>query len=255
MCLIFIALKKHPVYKLIVATNRDEFYQRKTAPASWWPEDPEILGGRDLEAGGTWLGVNKNGRMSMVTNFRDPANIRADAPSRGYLVSDYLQSFVAPEEYAQKVAAVKHQYNGFNLIVGDTNTLLYQSNYGDGIAVLTEGIYGLSNHLLDTPWPKVVNGKTAFTEMISDQDLSPKQLLEFLHDERVANDEQLPDTGVGLVRERALSAMFIKTNGYGTRCSTVMLVDYNDNISFTERVYDTETFKYLENNFKFQVTR
>jgi uncharacterized protein with NRDE domain len=254
MCLIFIALKKHPVYKLILATNRDEFYARKTAPASWWPENPDILGGRDLEAGGTWLGMNRNGRLAMVTNFRDLKNIRANAPSRGFLVSDYLESSMPMEAYVDKISGVKNQYNGFNLLAGDTNTLSYQSNYSDGPRWLTEGIYGLSNHLLDTPWPKVANGRKMFGDIISQGEIEVKALMEFLSNEKRATDNELPDTGVGLERERALSSMFIKIDGYGTRCSTVILADYKDNVSFTERVYNTDTFKYLENNFNFHAS-
>jgi uncharacterized protein with NRDE domain len=248
MCLIFISLKEHKDYKLIVAANRDEFYNRKTLPADFWSDDPSILGGRDLEAGGTWLAMNKLGRLSMITNFRDPKNIDPKAPSRGALVSDYLKAEVDPHLYLKKIEPKAKAYNGFNLLVGDINDLWYLSNYKDGIEQLSPGIHGLSNHLLDTPWPKVEKGKLDFHELISAK-FSYDDLFKFLFNDKVADDDKLPDTGVGLERERVLSSMFIKSPGYGTRCSTVILVDHQDNVFFAERVYDLVTFDFTEKTF------
>jgi uncharacterized protein with NRDE domain len=248
MCLIFISLREHKDYKLIVAANRDEFYNRKTLPADFWSDDPSILGGRDLEAGGTWLAMNKRGRLSMITNFRDPKNIDPKAPSRGALVSDYLKTEIDPHLYLQKIEPKAKAYNGFNLLVGDTNDLWYLSNYKDGIEQLSPGIHGLSNHLLDTPWPKVEKGKLDFHKLISGKFLYG-DLFNFLFNDKVADDDKLPDTGVGLERERALSSMFIKSPGYGTRCSTVILVDHQDNVFFAERVYDLVTFDFTEKTF------
>jgi len=253
MCLIFFALNQHPEYKLIVAANRDEFYARKTSPAHFWEDHPQILGGRDLEASGTWMALNKNGKISLVTNYRDPANINPKAPSRGQLVSDFLLNVVSPEEYLSDVSKRASQYNGFNLLTGYTDELWYLSNYGNGIKKLESGVYGLSNHLLDTPWPKVHRGKEKFTRVISEVVIEPDTLFELLYDEQRAEDQLLPDTGIGLERERALSSMFIKTNGYGTRCSTVILVSRDNQILFSERVYDLDTFAHNTNRYQFSI--
>lgn len=254
MCLIFLALNQHPTYKLIVAANRDEFYSRKTAPAHFWEDYPNILGGRDLEASGTWMAMNKNGKISLVTNYRDPANINPNAPSRGQLVSDFLVNGDTPEEYLSKISSRASQYNGFNLLTGYPDELWYLSNYRQGIQKLESGVYGLSNHLLDTPWPKVHRGKEKFGSAISDSDIEPDTLFELLYDEQRAEDQLLPDTGIGLDRERALSSMFIKTNGYGTRCSTVILVSHNNQVLFSERVYDLDTFAHHSNRFQFTIS-
>ncbi len=254
MCLIFFALNQHPTYKLIVAANRDEFYARKTAPASFWKDYPAIIGGRDLEASGTWMAMNKNGRISLVTNYRDPANINPNAPSRGQLVSNYLINDKSPSKYLMALEPTAKQYNGFNLLVGSPDELWYLSNYKESIQKLEAGIYGLSNHLLDTPWPKVERGKGKFRETISTDTLEPEVLFDFLRDEQIAKDNQLPNTGVGIDRERALSAMFIKMQGYGTRCSTVVLVDKKNCVSYSERVYNVETFEHKTQSVEFEIT-
>lgn len=252
MCLIFISLKEHSQYKLIVAANRDEFYNRKTAPADFWEDTPTILGGRDLEAGGTWLGVSRSGKISMITNYRDPKNIDPKAPSRGHLVSDYLSGRAAPEHYLRALEPHAKQYNGFNLIVGNTEEMWYLSNYRKGVERLANGLHGLSNHLLNSPWPKVESGKKIMNEVLR-QPFQARDLFAMLFNETIAADDVLPDTGVGLERERALSAMFIKSPGYGTRCSTIVLVDQQNNIFFAERVYDLTTFNFTEKSFTFKV--
>jgi uncharacterized protein with NRDE domain len=252
MCLIFISLNNHPSFKLIVAANRDEFYNRKTAAAGFWEDHPDILGGRDLEAGGTWLGMTRKGKISMITNYRDPKNINPNAPSRGQLVSDYLTGDSNPSQYLFQLKPVAKKYNGFNLITGTTDELCYFSNYRDGIEQLKPGLYGLSNHLLETPWPKIEKGKIKFAEVVS-RAFTPDDLFRVLTDDQVAPDEKLPDTGIGLDRERVLSSMFIKSPGYGTRCSTVILVDYSNHVFFAERVYDLTTFSFTEKSFTFKV--
>jgi uncharacterized protein with NRDE domain len=254
MCLIFLALNQHPAYKLIVAANRDEFYARNTAPAHYWEDYPSILGGRDLEAAGSWMAMNKNGRISLVTNYRDPANIDPNAPSRGHLVSDFLINGDTPEEYLAKVSQHASTYNGFNLLTGNPDELWYLSNYKQGIQKLKSGVYGLSNHLLDTPWPKVRRGKEKFSKVITDTAIVPDMLFELLYDEQRAEDHLLPDTGIGLERERALSSMFIKTNGYGTRSSAVILVSHDNQVLFAERVYDLDTFAHRTNRYQFTIS-
>jgi uncharacterized protein with NRDE domain len=259
MCLIFFALHQHPEYKLIVAANRDEFYQRQTAPAGLWPNHPTIVGGYDLEAVspsgtcGTWMAMTKTGRLAFVTNYRDPNNINPKAPSRGHLVTNFLLSGVTGEAYLQNMQPRAHEYNGFNLVVGDVNHLVYLSNYQNNIQTLTSGLYGLSNHLLDTPWPKVSFGKSAIEQVIKKPQIHADELFQLLQHEERAPDNTLPHTGIGLERERALSAMFIKTNGYGTRCSTVILVKYSGEVSFQERTYNLADFTYTTRVFDFQL--
>jgi uncharacterized protein with NRDE domain len=253
MCLIFLSLHQHPDYKLIVAANRDEFYARKTAPVDYWEDHSGILGGRDLEAGGTWMAMNHSGKISMITNYRDLRNLKSKAPSRGQLVSDYLMDGVTPEQYLRQIAPGKEAYNGFNLIVGSPDELWYLSNYKEGIERVANGSHGLSNALLDTPWPKVANGKKRFEELLKQPALIADSFFELLLDDHMAPDHQLPDTGIGLERERQLSSMFIKSPGYGTRSSTVILIDKSDHVVFTERVYDLQTFEYSAKTFEFKI--
>ncbi|MGC1244245.1 MAG: NRDE family protein [Chryseosolibacter sp.] len=253
MCLIFIGLRSHPRYKVIVAANRDEFYDRRTAPASFWEDHPHILAGRDLEASGTWLGITKGGRLCMVTNFRDPKNLHAKAPSRGKLVTDFLADTRSGEEYLEKVEPHAKKYNGFSLIAGTVDALFYFSNYRDGIVMLNSGLFGLSNHLLETPWPKVEKGKSEIQELLRSSTVQAGDLFRILSDETIGADDRLPDTGIGLVRERALSAAFIKSPGYGTRSSTVILVDYNNHVSFHERIYDPSRSEFSYQTFQYTI--
>jgi len=250
MCLIFISLNNHPQYKLIVAANRDEFYQRKTTPAHYWKDHSQILGGRDLEANGTWMAMTKSGKIGMVTNYRDLKNINPNAPTRGHLVSDFLANGDQAAPYLKEVHRKAAEYNGFNLVVGEVNDLYYYSNYQSKIVKLEAGFFGLSNHLLDTPWPKVQKGKEKMLPAISAGTVDPNKLFEILRDEQIAPDDQLPNTGLDIERERALSAMFIKTPNYGSRSSTVILVDNKNRVTFQERVYNLETFDYTESKFE-----
>ena len=251
MCLIFFSLKQHPKYKLIIAANRDEFYNRKTEAAHFWKDHPQILGGRDLEACGTWMAVNKSGRISLLTNYRDPQNINPNAPSRGQLVSDFLLTKDDSQTYLDTIEKKGKLYNGFNLLVGDMDNLWYYSNYRDGVSEVPPGYSGLSNHLLETPWPKVIRGKEKLKPVIDKPKIDPEEVFQVLYDDHRAADELLPNTGLSLERERALSSMFIKTENYGSRCSTVVLVDYNNHILFSERVYNTATFHFTTQTFQF----
>lgn len=253
MCLIFVALKQHPKQKLIVAANRDEFYARKTAPVSFWHDYPEILGGRDLEAMGTWLGITRSGRLCMVTNFRDLRNIKAHAPSRGKLVTDFLADKISGEAYLKKIEPKAKLYNGFSLIAGTVDSLFYLSNYKDGIIQLNSGLFGLSNHLLETPWPKVEKGRRAIQDLLRSDVVHKDDLLNVLSDETLGDDHELPDTGVGLERERMLSPAFIKSPDYGTRSSTVIMVDYNNHVAFHERVYDPLRSAFSLRSFQFVI--
>jgi uncharacterized protein with NRDE domain len=238
MCLIALALDAHPAYRLVVAANRDEFYARPTAPAAWWDDAPEVLAGRDLREGGTWMGVTRGGRFAAITNYRDPGFAQlAGAPSRGALVADFLRGGADAQAYAHEVAARAAEYNGFNLLVGDEGGLFYLSNRAPGVRRLEPGVYGLSNALLDTPWPKVLRAREAVADALARArgDGWESGLWEMLADRVIAADDALPDTGVGAERERLLSPPFIRTDVYGTRASTVLTIARDGEVRFVER--------------------
>lgn len=234
MCLIVINWQSDARYPLIVAANRDEFFVRPTAPLAWWPDYPNILAGRDLEGGGTWLGITRNGRFAAITNYRDPARLRADAPSRGRLVSDFLASDETPGDYLRRIEGEASACNGFNLLVADANELWWHSNVNGEMRQLAPGIHGVSNHLLDTPWPKLVKAKQTFADALPDLPATDK-LFSLLRDETQHPDEVLPSTGVSLELERKLSAIFVKTQGFNTRSSAVLWRDAVGNIAFDEQ--------------------
>jgi uncharacterized protein with NRDE domain len=216
-----------------VAANRDEFHARPAAPAQWWPDRPQILAGRDLEAGGTWLGLTRGGRFAALTNYRDPEQRRVQAPSRGTLVTSLLESGASVAEGLAYLRGVGADYNGFNLIFSDGESLgIFESVPGLG-RELEPGIYGLSNHLLDTPWPKVQNAKSRLTAALDGiTDTAP--LLGLLRDDRPAPDAQLPRTGVSLEWERLLSSAFVRAPDYGTRCSTIIRIATGGRAYFDE---------------------
>jgi len=252
MCLILLAHKVHPKYPLIVAANRDEFYSRPTRPAEWWDSHPGLLGGKDLIGGGSWFGVNKNGNFAALTNIREPDRFNKDAPSRGPLVTEYLLQNSLPGDYLEEIAASNKNYNGFNLLIGNAEELHYFSNRSQKYGILDPGIYGLSNHLLNTPWPKVEKGKGKLKKMIIDDNISTERIFDELLDKNLAKDTDLPSTGVPIEWERALSAMFIEMEGYGTRCSTLLLVDDEQQVTFSERNFIPEDERMY--HFKIQKT-
>lgn len=253
MCLIFIAYRKHRSYPFVVAANRDEFHERPTAAAAYWEDVPDILAGRDLRGGGTWLGVTPTGRFAAVTNYRNPAENRNDAPSRGLLVSDYLKGKSSPRQYLLALSRQAEEFNGFSLLVADHTELCYYSNRSPGIRELDAGVYGLSNHLLDTPWPKIQNGKRAIEQILLQEEIAPGQLLELLANRSPARDPELPDTGIGTELERRLSSIFITGNDYGTRSSTAFLLHENDNAMFLERTHDPSSTEYSDTRHSFRV--
>ena len=254
MCLFLMALQAHPVYKLVIAANRDEFYERPTAAAAFWDERPEILGGRDLRAGGTWFGITRRGRIAAITNYRDPAAFKPHAPSRGRLVSDFLISEEDPEAYLNRLTLKAGDHNGFNLIVGVRDQIWWYSNRGHGIKRIMPGIHGLSNHLLNTAWHKVSLGKTAIKEILSNNAvLSPELLFDMLLDRSTPDDDVLPDTGVGIELERILSPIFIVSPGYGTRSSTILLLDQKDRVTNLERTHDPAPDQHKDMAFEFRL--
>jgi uncharacterized protein with NRDE domain len=240
MCLILVVWRVHAQYPCVVAANRDEFHARLAAPAGWWPDHPHILAGRDMQAHGTWLGITRAGRFAALTNYRDPQQPpRAAAPSRGALVASLLESSASVAEGLAYLREVGPRYNGFNLIFSDGERLgIYESLPGSG-RELGPGTYGLSNDLLDTPWPKVQNAKSRLASALrSMPDTTP--MLELLRDDRPAPDAQLPATGVGLEWERLLSSAFVRAQDYGTRCSTIIRIDARGRAYFEEWSWNSE---------------
>lgn len=236
MCLIVVGWQVHPDYPLVVAANRDEFFARPSAPAGFWPQAPDILGGRDLEAGGSWLGVSRNQRFAALTNFREGGKQRPDAPSRGALVADFLAGTADPAAYLEALAPRAADYNGFNLFVGDGRRLACFSNRGAGLRWLEPGIYGLSNHLLDTPWPKLTAAKARFAQALRQLPASAP-FFELLADREIVTDDSLPKTGVPLAWERLLSAVFVVSPDYGTRASTLLSAHRDGRVSLSERSF------------------
>lgn len=238
MCLILLAWNRHPAYRLILAANRDEYHARPTAPAAWWQQPPGILAGRDLAGGGTWCGIDRRGRWAAVTNFRDfrdPAMGRQNAPSRGLLVRDFLASGAGVERGLTAIAVQARNYRPFNLLAGDRQDLAYFGSREGRIRLLPPGIYGLSNALLDTSWPKVAGGKAALAGLLREGRVTSAALFALLADRTPAPEADLPDTGVGLERERLLSSRFICSEQYGTRSSTLLLAGKDGRVEFHER--------------------
>ena len=236
MCVLFFAHQTHPRYRLVFAGNRDEFYERPAEAADWWEDHPNILAGRDLEASGTWLGVTRNGRWSVVTNVRDLPAHHARDRSRGDLVKDFLAGSSSPEAYARQVFSERGEFNPFNLIVGDAEVVWIVSTHTDAPEELVPGIYGLSNATLDEPWPKVRRGREVFEKVLEEEEPDAEACLAFLHDSEHPPDNQLPNTGVEPDMERMLSPLFIASSRYGTRASSVILLS-EDGGRFVERSY------------------
>ncbi|MBN2396760.1 MAG: NRDE family protein [Deltaproteobacteria bacterium] len=254
MCLILFSYRSHPVYPLILAANRDEFYERPSASIAFWGDAPGILAGRDLKDGGTWLGITKTGRLAAITNYRDPRALKDHAPSRGTLVSGFLRGDESPEEYVRQMRSDAGRYNGFNLILRERSGLFHFSNMTDTFREISPGMHGISNHLMDTPWPKVERGKKLLEDLISDRrDFSPEEIFDILADTSRPDDSDLPDTGVGLDWERVLSSIFIRSEGYGTRSSSVVLIDKGGGVEFVERSFSSNPGAYETVGFSFRM--
>lgn len=252
MCLILFS-NNHPDYKLIIAANRDEFYNRPTKKADFWADQPGMLAGKDVEAGGTWMGITTKGRISMLTNYRDLSRIKENAPSRGHLVSDFLTGEKNANIYLTEVERNGDNYNGFNLICGTPDELWYYGNYQKGVHQVSSAVHGLSNAVLNTSWPKVEKGKRKLTELLNREPITTEGLFSVLLDDHQAKDNALPDTGVGLEKERVLSPMFIKSPGYGSRCSTAILIDKTNKVTFAERTYDPTDYTYDTVEYSFLI--
>jgi len=239
MCLILFAWRAHPRYSLVVAANRDEFHQRPSADADFWEDEPGILAGRDLQEGGTWLGITRSGRFAAVTNYREP-----DTPeiplerSRGHLVRDYLLGDDEPLQHASQLLSQGSEYRGFNLLLASPGSLAWASNRAGGAHAVSAGSHGLSNHLLDTDWPKVHSGRERLEEILRHGEVDPEALFALLTDKALTPGEIPENLETRLAPQRLMKHYFIVSPVYGTRCSTVLLVDRDGGVNFIERQFD-----------------
>lgn len=248
MCLVVLAWRSHPRYRLIVAANRDEFFARPATAMQWWRDRPDILAGRDLQAGGTWLGVGRSGHFATLTNYREPQRPRYHKHSRGELVADYIDDSRRPLDYAGNLKG--ERYAGFSLLVADADSLVCVSNRDAPARALDAGVYGLSNAALDTPWPKLVRCRNGLHELLQRDAVNPAALMRMMADTTPAPvkdmDEHLP-----FAMARAVSAPFIRTPDYGTRCTTVVLADYDGHVQVQERRFDASGQPSGEDQFDF----
>ena len=252
MCILFIAVMQHPDYPLIIAANRDEFHNRATRSSSFWQQHPNVLAGQDLQAGGTWMGMTRQGYLSALTNVRDPQKLLDNAISRGELVKDFLINPVEPADYLLTLESSKDAYNGYNLLFGHWKNLWVYNNHTNQAANLTPGVYGLSNADLNSPWPKINQGVNQLKEHCQRAtQLKPEVLFDILLNQNQAADHLLPETGVPIEWERKLSSVFIKSPEYGTRSSTLLLIDNHQNVTWLEHVFDAHAHVTEKNQFEF----
>jgi uncharacterized protein with NRDE domain len=243
--LLVLAWRAHPRYRLVVAANRDEFHARLASPLAPWPDNPSIVGGRDLQAGGAWFAIGTDQRVGIVTNFREFGRHRRSAPSRGGLIPAYLSGSRAPGDYLQTLESDAPGYSGFNLLLADRHSLWYASNRADQFArELAPGIYGLSNEFLDTPWPKLVRVRARFESLLETESADPQSLVSnlfaMLADREVAPPDSLPPGDLTPEWARKLSAPFVLDPVYGTRCSTLLTISNEGDQRIIERRFDSE---------------
>lgn len=237
MCLIVFAFKHHPKYPLILAGNRDEFYAREARQAHFWDTNPEMLAGKDLRAGGTWLGVSKKGEYGAITNYRDFYNPKEGERSRGEIISNLLTDERPQNVKISELMQRAHHYSGFNFLSGDSKNLFYSNNIDGDKEEVEPGIHGLSNAFLDTSWPKVETAKKEFTRAINSDEIDRNLIFTFLQNSKKYPQESLPNTGLDPEMEKAVSPIFIETDGYGTRCSTLLMIDNSGTVHFVEKTY------------------
>jgi uncharacterized protein with NRDE domain len=254
MCLIIWSWRQRSDYPLVLAANRDEYYERPTAPAGFWAQAPMLLAGRDLAGGGTWLGVTRNGRWAAVTNVRDPSDSQRDRPSRGHLVRDYLVGEARPEIYLREIAARVQDYAGFNLLACNREQMWYFGSFEAAPRLLPPGLYGLSNGRLGDRWPKTEGGTGALSDLLA-ASVPPQSedIFALLANTSRPPDHQLPVTGIGLEWERLLSSRFIVSPTYGTRTSTVLLIDAKGVVDFRERTFSPSSPGFTEVRLTFPI--
>lgn len=251
MCLIVFALNQHPKYALILGANRDEFFERLTLPAGWWKSKPPILAGKDERGGGTWLGLNRYGKLAALTNYRLPQKLEYKPPSRGKIVTDFLFQPKNIKQYLTTLKVKSKLYDGFNLLLYQAKQMTYFSNQAEK-QILKPDYYALSNGSLNNNWPKVQKIKTNFKKII-EQSFATETIFGLLCDTEKPQDEDLPQTGLSLEWERALSSIFIQKEGYGTRCSTIVLISHAGEVNFYEKTYNPNAQSLLERNFNFSI--
>lgn len=251
--LVLVAHEAHPQYRLIVAANRDEYHHRETLPAAWWEDTPEVFGGRDLEAGGTWLGISRQGHFATITGYRDVKAHRAGLRSRGLIVSDFLAGDAGSMSTLHTLSERPRDHNPFSVLMHDGSALGWCSNRIRGARKLEPGIYGLSNHLLDTPWPKVGSGKSELASLVDSGPVRARNLLAVLDERTEAADKALPHTGVGVDCERWLSPRFVVGRSFGTRSSTLVLVSRDGEVEFVERTFDASGVETATARFTFSI--
>jgi uncharacterized protein with NRDE domain len=253
MCLIVFAYDCHPLYRLILGANRDEYRNRPTDSARFWSDAPHLLAGRDRVFGGTWLGVTTGGKLAAITNYRDPRRQVAHLPSRGGLVAGFLQDTeMTPEKFRGTLNRDGGGYNGFNLLYGVGTELHYFTNRGGSSGPVTPGIHALSNHLLDTRWPKAAAARSRLDDLLLQPEIDPEEIFTALSDSSPFADRLLPDTGVGPERERLLSPIFIDNDTYGTRSTTVLLIDRAGWVTFVERTFDHASVPSATQHYSFR---
>ena len=247
MCLIVFAWKAHPDYKLIVAANRDELHARPSQDAHWWPDQPHILAGRDLQAGGTWLAIARSGRFATVTNYREQQQARAGLRSRGEIVTNFISSDADALTFVASITG--EDYAGVSVLAADHEDICYVSNRGDAPVSLAAGVYGLSNASLDTPWSKLVRTKEALTGLIDADKVNSTELLRLLADKTPAASSEVHTNDLPFKLARALTAPFIVSDTYGTRCSTIVLIANDGQVDFSERRFDPDGAASGDSNF------
>jgi uncharacterized protein with NRDE domain len=254
MCILFVAVNQHKDYPLIIAANRDEFFERPTSASSFWDTQPNLLAGKDDKAGGTWMGITSSGRLAALTNIRDPQKINPEAATRGELVRNYLQGTQHTDDYLNELQHNRANYNGYNLLFGPWQNLSVYNNHLNQTQELGSGVYGLSNASLNSPWPKINKGTFRLEEYCHDgHPIETDKLFALLRDSTQAADAHLPQTGVPLDWERRLSSIFILGKDYGTRSSTVLLIDKNQHVTWQERSFDNNTVCIAERKYNFNI--
>ncbi len=257
MCVILFALRQNKRYPFIVAANRDEYYNRPTIAADYWPDLPEVIAGRDKQAGGTWLGLGRRGRFAAITNHYEPGRHNPRLQSRGDLVTGFLITDESLDEYSRKLDHSQESYNGYGLIFGSFAHLRYQTNRDSQIVNITEGVHGLSNHFLNTPWPRVEKGKRKLLEITQSEDqLEVEQLFHILleSDASSADHSEKSTSDILHAIDPAQMPIFIRLKDYGTRSSSVVLVDCDGTVTFEERTFDPSSGKILaQRKFEYRV--
>lgn len=255
MCLINLHYQNHSKYRLIVVANRDEDYCRPSKEAYFWDDAPSILAGRDLLQMGTWLGVSKDGRFAAITNFRDPS-LPERPKSRGEIVKRFLLEESPINDFINELTQTRELYGGYNVLLGDESNLVHYNNILNEVNVVSPGTHSLSNHSFNSPWPKVEKGRSRLQKVIqmNQKEIPTEELFCILADETKASDQKLPNTGVGLELERLLSPLFIRMPHYGTRASTIVLIDHDDNLTFIERTFHNGKFQF-DTKYEFNIEK